>query len=276
MACSWFLFSCYTPRYVYSPAAHNVPVLDKKGDSKLAANYSASTGDNNSGQNTINGKATGFDLQAAYAFTNHWALQINYFNRTERNSGDFTLQQQDSVVINYKRYLTEVAAGYFHTLDDKGRIMFQVFGGAGFGTSSFTDNGRDFNGIYRSRFHKMNITKVFIQPVLLVKSKGTFTASLSSRYSIISFKNISTNYSATELNNYVLDSLTYRPRLFWEPATVYSFGYKKLPGIKIEFQMGLAILMSRQFVDYRTFNFSTGLLFDLPKLLTNTRHSSKN
>ena len=26
--------SCNTPRYIYSPAAHNVPVLTKKGDTK--------------------------------------------------------------------------------------------------------------------------------------------------------------------------------------------------------------------------------------------------
>lgn len=32
--------SCNTPRYIYSPFAHNVPVLTKKGDSKIGAVYS--------------------------------------------------------------------------------------------------------------------------------------------------------------------------------------------------------------------------------------------
>ncbi|MEI9958043.1 MAG: hypothetical protein WDM90_17465 [Ferruginibacter sp.] len=46
IACCLLLFSCYTPRYVYSPSAHNVPVLLKKGDSKIAANYSANLAGN--------------------------------------------------------------------------------------------------------------------------------------------------------------------------------------------------------------------------------------
>jgi hypothetical protein len=38
----------------------------------------------------------------------------------------------------------------------------------------------------------------------------------------------------------------------------------------------MAFLMSRRFVDYRAFNFSAGLLFDLPKLFVLNKHSSKN
>jgi hypothetical protein len=257
IACCFFLFSCYTPRYVYSPAAHNVPVLVKKGDSKLAANYSVNMAE----------EAGGYDLQGAYAFTNHWALQLNYFKRTEKNSGDFSSAISDSTVI---------AVGYFHSLNERQLVFFQVFAGAGFGKFGFTDVGRDATGLYRSRYHNMDIAKIFIQPALMVKSRGSFAASLSSRYSVIYFKNIKTDYSVTDLENYTLDSLNASPRLFWEPAMVFTFGYKKLPGISFEFQNGFSFLMSRRFVDYRSFNFSAGLVFDLPKLFTINRHSSKN
>jgi hypothetical protein len=80
------LHSCYTPRYVYSPTAHNVPVLVKKGDSKLAVNYSANLGGNSENVNAVTaGTSDGYDLQAAYAFTRHWAIQVNYYHRKEIN-----------------------------------------------------------------------------------------------------------------------------------------------------------------------------------------------
>ena len=270
------LFSCYTPRYVYSPSAHNTPVFTKKGDSKLAANYSFNLADNSVKDSVpVRAKARGYDLQAAYAFTKHLAVQVNYFHRTERNAGDFDAGVKDSVVINYKRNLTEIGAGYFYAVNDD-HTIFQVFAGVGFGKFSFTDNGKNENRVLRSRYHQMNVTKLFIQPAFTVKSKRNFAATFSSRFSIIYFKNISTNYTAAEQDNYKLDSLSYSPRVFWEPAVINTFGFKKLPGLQFEFQMGFAFLVSHRFVDARAFNFSGGLLFDLPKLFAFNHHSSKN
>jgi hypothetical protein len=270
------LSSCYTPRYVYSPSAHNVPVLTKKGDSKLAFNYSVNPADNTVNDSVpVKARARGYDLQAAYALTNHWAIQLNYFQRSERNAGDFDAGVRDSVVINYKRALTEICAGYYHLLNNQ-RSLFQVFAGIGSGKFSFTDDGKDQNRVLRTRYHSMNVTKLFIQPAFTVRSKRNFAASFSSRHSFIFFRNIKTDYTATEQDNYKLDSLSYSPRVFWEPSVINTFGFKKLPGLQLEFQMGFAFLVSRRFVDARTFNFSGGLLFDLPKLFALNKHSSKN
>jgi hypothetical protein len=252
-------------------------MLIKKGDSKLAVNYSFNPANNAVKDSVpIKAKAWGYDLQAAWALTNHWAMQVNYYHRTERNAGDFDAGTRDSVVINYKRHLTEIGAGYFHSLNDNNQAVFQIFAGVGFGKSSFTDNGRNYNGVYRSHYHTMNVTKLFIQPAFTVRIKRNFAASFSSRHSFIYFKNISTDYSAADLDNYKLDSLSFSPRVFWEPSIVNTFGFKKLPGLQIEFQIGFAFLISRRFVDARAFNFSTGLLFDLPKLFALNNHSSKN
>ncbi len=262
---------------MYSPAAHNVPVLTQKGNSKLAFNYSFNAANNRVKDSVpVVAKARGYDLQAAYAFTNHWAAQLNYFYRTERNAGDFDAGNKDSVVINYKRHLTEIGAGYFHALNNNRQAMFQVFVGAGTGTFSFTDDGRDYNAGYRSRYHNMRIVKFFIQPAFMLRSKNNFTTSISSRHSFIYFKKINTNNNTTELSNYKLDSLSYSPKIFWEPSIVNTFGYKKIPGVQLEFQAGFAFLLSRRFVDARSFNFSAGLLFDLPKVFANSPHSSKN
>jgi hypothetical protein len=271
------LCSCYTPRYVYSPSAHNVPVLVKKGDNKVAINYSFGFANLGRKSNVATqGKVRGIDAQTAYAFSKKIAAQLNYMYRSERNAGDFDSNIIDSSVIKYKRNLTEFGLGYFTGIGKDSVVLFQLFAGAGFGKASFTDNGRDRNMIFRSRYHNMSITKIFIQPALMVRSGKNFAAALSSRHSVIFFRNINTNYSATELNNYKLDSLTYRPRVFWEPAFVNTFGFKELPGILFEFQMGFTFLMSRQFVDYRSSNISAGLLFDLPKLFTKPLRSAKN
>ncbi|NOT91478.1 hypothetical protein [Ferruginibacter sp.] len=277
MAFSFSLFSCYTPRYVYSPSAHNVPVLTQKGDSKLAANYSVNPVDNAVKDSVpVKAKARGYDLQAAYAFTNHWAVQVNYFHRTERNAGDFDAGTRDSVVINYKRNLTEIGVGYFTAMNENKRSLIQIFAGVGFGKSGFTDNGREWNGAIRSHYHNMNVTKLFIQPAITVRSRKNFAASFSSRHTIIYFKNITTDYNPSELNSYKLDSLSYSPRVFCEPSVVNTFGFKKIPGVQFEFQMGFAFLVSRRFVDARVFNISGGLLFDLPKVFALSNHSSKN
>ena len=260
--------SCYTPRYVYSPAAHNVPIFEKKGDSKLAFNYSA----NFSTQSAIEDHAsTGIDLQGAYAISNKFALQVNYYQRREKNGGDFSALNLDSNIIKYTRHLTEIGFGYYHQLKRNRRAIFQVFAGIGLGRFGFTDIGRDQNNVYHNNFHDAGVTKLYVQPAFTIRKKS-FAASLSSRFSLIFFKDIKTNYTATELDNYKLDSLDYRPRLFWEPSIINTFGFKKLPGLQLEFQVGMSLLESRLFIDYRTFNFSFGIILDPPRLLKNIKH----
>ncbi len=259
--------SCYTPRYIYSPAAHNVPVLEKKGDSKLAFNYSTNFSKKNTSYGVVkDNRSAGFDLQGAYAISKKFALAVNYYHRTEKNNGDFSAGNLDSSVINYTRNLSEFGIGYYRQMMRNHQAIFQVFAGFGFGRFKFTDIGRDQNNVFHNNFHDAAITKLYVQPAFTIRNKN-FAASLSSRFSLIYFRDIKTDYSATDLDNYKLDSLNYRPKLFWEPGIVNTFGFKKLPGLQLEFQVGLSLLESRLFIDYRSFNFSMGVLFDLPKLL---------
>lgn len=263
--------SCYTPRYVYSPSAHNVPVMKQKGDAKLAASFATSLSTRNQGDN----KSSGYDLQSAYATGKHLAFQLNYYHRNERNGGSFDIDNRDSSVIRYKRDLTEFGIGYYKTIGDRGMAWFQVFAGAGTGKFQFTDDGRDASFNYHSRFHKARVTRYFLQPAFMVNTKQHYTASLSSRFSLVRFHGIETSYSATEQDNYKLDSLTYKSHLFWEPAVINTFGFKKLPGVLLEVQAGFCFLASRTFIDSRPFNFSAGLFIDLPAMLKRNRKTGK-
>jgi hypothetical protein len=265
--------SCYTPRFAYSPTAHNVPVLAEKNDSKLAVSYSTN-GDMRSTDNSYDrNRSNGIDVQAAYAVTNHIAVQGSYFSRSEKthdNTSDFGF---DSSVVRYKRNLFEIGAGFFTPIDSKKRVFFQAFGGIGFGRFNFTDYGRNSSYQLYYRFHDADIFKYYLEPAISFRSSNeVFAASLSTRFSVINFKNVKTNYTFQEKKDFKLDSLNRFASVFFEPAFVNSYGFNKLPGLRIEYQVGLCLLMSRQIMDYRTFNFSVGLMFDIPKLIKGAAH----
>lgn len=270
-----FFSSCYTPRYVYSPAAQNVPLLAEKGDSKLGILYSTNlAGTKNIDGQTFSGYTNGIDVHSAYAISNKYAVQLNYFSRSEKNGGDFA-SYSDSSVLRYKRNLTEIGAGYYTNLGDNKKLLFQVFAGIGLGKFSFTDNGLDAGGAATLNFHQANITKFYIQPVLIYQNKKRTAVSVSSRFSIINYSKIKTDYSADQLDGYELTGLGRSPVVFWEPAFIHAFGFKQLPFFRLEYQLGFSVLMNRRFVDARSFNFSAGLQADIHNLLKKKAATSK-
>ena len=111
----------------------------------------------------------------------------------------------------------------------------------------------------------MDAARFYIQPAIMVRYSEVFASSLSSRVSFVFFKNIVADYTAEELDRYQLKDIDKDVEIFWEPAFINAFGLKKLPGLKLEIQLGMAFLMSQHFVDYRTFNLSAGLVLDIPK-----------
>jgi hypothetical protein len=253
--------SCTTPRYIYSPSAHNVPVLTKKGDSKLGVVYSTNfTGEEKRDGQTIDNRSRGFDAQGAVAITDNFAIQASHFYRWEKSSGG-----PDSVTIKYKRNLTELGLGYYLPINEKKNVYFQFFAGAGLGRFSFTDLDK-----IAGNYHQANITKIYLQPAFLFRSKGSFTSSVSLRSSIINYSNIKSSYTVTQLSDYNLENLNGRAKIFIEPAFTGSFGFKNVPGLKFEFQGGLSFLMARTYVDYRMFNFSAGTWVDIGALFNKT------
>lgn len=254
--------SCNTPRYIYSPAAQNVPVLTQKGDSKLGAVYSTNAvGQEKKDGVEIDNRSRGYDLQGAVAITNNFAVQASHFYRWEKTEGG-----PDSLTLKYKRNLTEIGLGYYLPVNDKKNVFFQVFAGAGLGRFSFTDKDK-----FGTNFHQANITKIYLQPAVLFKSKGSFTTSIAVRFSGISYSKIKTSYNASQLNDYHLDDLSGRAKWFFEPATVSSFGFKNVPGLRFEVQGGLSFLMARNYVDYRKFNFSVGTWVDMGALFSKNK-----
>lgn len=251
--------SCYSPRYVYSPSTQNIPVLLKKHDVNVEGYFASGGGSSKNGYRGSADYNLGIDIHSAYAVSNHMAIMLNQYNRWEKNDGANDFNFGDSSVIKYKRGLTEVGTGYFSSLNKASKnSLFQIFAGIAFGKFKINDNSLN-NAIHFTRFHYADITKIFLQPAIVVGLQQNFTASFSSRFSEVFYKNISTDYTPIELDNYLLKDLSSSPVFFWEPAMNYSFGFKKFKGFKIDLQTGLAILLNRRFVDYRTINIALGV-----------------
>lgn len=260
-----FLSSCYSPRYVYSPASSNVPLLAKKGDSKLAGYYAVNPGEK--ATVTSVGKLNsgyGIDVQGAYAVTNHLAIQGSYSKRWEKNYADFNVNSSDSSIINYNRNISEFGLGFYTYIDERRNSFFQLFAGVGFGKSSFTD--KFFSGNVPARSFNMDVTKLYLQPAILIRNGEVFASSFSSRVSILYFSNVKYDYTTEESDRYQLKDIGKGAKIFWEPAFVNAFGLKKLPGLKLEIQLTMSFLMTQKFVDYRTYNLSAGMVLDISKL----------
>lgn len=266
LACCTVFASCYTPRYMYSPNATNVPNLTAKGDSKLAVYYSVGNKGSRGGvaDERKQFRNHGLDLQGAYAVSNHVGLLVNHSTRSEINSGSFE-NLVDSAVIRYNRRLTEFGLGYFGRFN-KSKSLYQVFAGYSFGHSNFTDAGKDNSNIYYNRYHQADIRKIFLQPAIQADISPNFTTTFANRFNFVFFNNIRTDYTLQEQESYLLDQVEGRTTVFWEPSLINNFGIKELPGLRFELQIGFASLVSRKFLDYRTLNISIGTMADLGKL----------
>jgi len=269
------LCSCETHRYIYSPAPANNPYFNGKNQSKLAAYLSGGDGERKGfdSSSRIKPKNRGFDLQAAYSITDHFAITADYFKRTERDIYIKTPENDvfsyfDSSVVNYNRKLWNMGVGYFTALDKRKTITFNFYGGIGFGKFSLIDNGADAAQAY-TRNHNTDITKWYIQPSIHFMPERYFSIGLVTKFSFVHYGNISTTYTASEQNYYSLDWLPGRTLSFFEPTLNIQAGSARLDWLKIEGSFCSTPLdpaTPSNRLKTRGWNASIGLVFDLTRL----------
>jgi hypothetical protein len=140
------LTGCVT---LYKPNAIHSPLLKEKGE----LNTSAGLGLSGCGL---------FNLQAAYAISNHAGVMMDGMYHYRNTSND------DSSVEKLKMFFGEAGAGYFNTYGNKKNVLFQCYGGGGYGFStdkiSNTDQSNpEMNAKYLS---------IFVQPGVAYTSKN--------------------------------------------------------------------------------------------------------
>lgn len=253
---------CYSPRYIYSSPAQNVPVLNKKNDAKIAAYYSTSFAVKSGvASDDLKVREQGFDLHGAWAYNNHGAVQSSFSDRRETNDGNF-LASQDSITIQYHRKMAEIGIGYYQPVNARQHVNFQFFAGLGFGRTTLDDFHPAATSTGSTNFFDLSAFKIYLQPAIYLNPTKNFCSGFSSRLSVIQYYRERTDYSNAQLEAYTLAGLTRNPAIFWEPCFLNSLEFKKLPGFRLESQVIFTFLFSRAFVDARPFNFSLGAYID--------------
>jgi hypothetical protein len=258
------LLSCRQQRYVYAASKINTPALEKKGDSRLNASFSfgnaKGTGTGDSSSNL------GFDVQGAYAVSNHFALMGSFYLRREAdllNAGFYQDIDFDESYIRYRRHLLEGGIGYFTKVGKQ--TTFSVYGGAAFGKLSWNDKGFIDSNIY-SRFFRANVSKFFLQPGLTAFNRKNGSFDLSFRVTLLHAKTTGTDYNTDELEYFRLQpaggSLT---RLLLEQSCNFQFALFGSDWLKLE--TGLSFAQGGYQMDTRRWNLSLGLTADLFKAL---------
>lgn len=233
--CYWVLYSsCTEPRYVYNPPVRNLHYFEEAGQSKLAAHWATGPSRNDGG--TSNAYNRGFDLQAAYAISDHWALIASYYNRKEQDNINTFYSSSSAIYsqIDYKRSGSEFGASFFTPMSRNRENFFHVDGGVGFANNSLVDKGTfDSLGLVRNYSDKM--FRFFIQPGFYTLLDA-FQFGLGARLQWQFIDDVQTTYRPAELQAYTLYGLN---QLFnFEPYFSIRYGPPSMPWLKGEMQTG--------------------------------------
>ena len=258
------LGSCRTPRFVYTPSTPNNPYFKEKGESKLAAFYSATDTKDEIPDEYNNG----FDIQTAYAMGKYWVVTADYFYRREKDVFTFnTSNFYDSSIVRYDRRITSIGGGYFKALEKNNTVFLNAFAGVGFGKFNFTDNGIN-NGSNYSRFHNSNITKWYIQPALNIFFSDYLRSAFIGQVSWVHYGKISTSYTENELNFFDLDRIAGKTLTFFAATFNIQFTVPKISWIYLD---GSFTLSSEPFgndlnIEARNIVASIGICMDFSKI----------
>jgi hypothetical protein len=246
LAVNLLLSSCA----LYTPSAVNTPLFTEKG--QLTASFNGITGEN---------------YQAAYAVSNHFAVMTNRFNykiTDDSNSSDKPIE--NNLYLTSNAYMNEIGLGYFNSNLIKNsdlRGVFEIFGGYGFGKSSFLPKIFSKNSINGNinLSHSYETFKYFIQPSFRIKSDFIEIA-LSPRITNVYYsKPISTIPDSfwAENNLYDIHKNNYT---YFEPTVTTRMGYK---GIKLKGQVvGSFLMYNRNFKGfYSGTNLNLGIIFTM-------------
>ena len=147
----------------------------KRENLNWAAYYSGGSGRGSSQDSRPYNR--GYDLQGAFAISNHWALTGSHYNRKEQDvyNAGYTTNYFDSSIVRYKRNITDIGAGYFMQMGKNRNAFFALYGGIGKGKLTWNDQGLDKSSLPYQRNLQVNLMKYFIQPAFNFYSARYFS-----------------------------------------------------------------------------------------------------
>lgn len=255
-------FSCGPTIYpshhmLYAPISVNSFFMSQKREAHAKGAYRKSFPDDH----TDGGSGVdGADLSAAYAISDHVGVMIAHSTAKEKDK-----YNNNSSSLSYKRYSTEISAGYFTKFKKANRLGFEIYGGYGFGTNKIKSRS-DITmpvGIYNNKMQRF-----FIQPGLVLHIADHFQMGFIVKTSFLRYHNIVTNYTTEELSAYTVslynaDKHTYS---FLEPSYTIQFPFSKKGWIRGVGQTGGVIKIGGPHSYRRTSFGSLGLIIDAHKI----------
>ncbi len=230
-----FLLSSCSHSY-YLPNIHNVPLFKEKEEARISLN--------SSGGNTI----SAFELQSAYAITNHIGVMLNYMSAkggSESPGSNFG-----------KGNYYETAVGYYKPINKQ--FVFEIYGGGGISSQHHQYINTYIGGNSYTGTSDLSFTKLFIQPAIGLTTKAIDIA-LSARLSNLSFYNINNQINTgSSYYNDVAQIANNKSSMLFEPALTIRAGWKN---IKLQLQIQSSNNWSNPNLQFENSNASIGLWF---------------
>jgi hypothetical protein len=218
----------------YVPNAHNVPILDHKGQGAIYAGLDATDA------------AEGVNIQSAFAVSDAVGVQLNGFF-TNGSAGDGKGSGE---------YI-ELGIGYYKKLPF--HFVFETYSLFGFGNmhNDYDKDSSSPNGRISA-----NLFKIGIQPSISYKRKY-FTLSLSNKISHLSYSSIRGDLYFSETGSETAYLESNKNNFLIEPAFSVSAGLKD---VKLQFQFQNSYNLTHPRFKQDDFVFSMGLKYDFDLL----------
>ncbi|MFT3703241.1 MAG: hypothetical protein QM802_12765 [Agriterribacter sp.] len=249
---SVLLFSCAdtlhpVSYYAYTPFPVNVPLLKKKNEMQVRAQWFGGLRDDESDK----GKVRGGSLQAAYAVTNHIGITGSYSYSNEFE--DYNMSSSYPETVSYKKNIAEIGAGYFTPVSKNKRLALEIYAGYGAGKNRLT-NKQHLWGSETS--YNGRIQRFYIQPALALHLPRNTSLAWTLRTSFVKFHNANTFYPDISLYEIEKSYIA-----FFEPSFVVRFPVGPFNWVKGNVQIGGAFKINDKNIHYRDALGSIGLTF---------------
>lgn len=210
----FFISGCVT---LYKPNAIHSPLLKEKGDLNTSAAVS------------ISGSGL-YNIQSAYAITDHAGIMLDGMYHYRKISSSDSSAEKLNILFG------EIGAGYFTPIGKEKKILFQCYGGAGFGfTKDRMEKASQLDPEATAKYNN-----VFIQPGIAIINKNVemaldLRANYVYVYDINAYLYEQFEWWNTDYNFYADTTLDF---INLEPAFTLKAGREKLKGV---FQIGITI-----------------------------------
>ncbi len=254
------MHSCYTPRYVYSPASTNAPLFKEKGDSKIGINI---VGNGNSDIESGSSRAGGIDVKGAYSLSNHFFVHGMYSARKEDNIPGGIRDLEDELY--YKRNYSELGLGYYKGLTERKIIFFQL--SAGVGTAKNKIKDLSFDTLGPTQFNS-NFIKFYVQPNFQFYITKSFALSFNTRFETLKFSDIQTGYDVISMSNFKLNGLDQKNLSYFSNSLLLDYQIRSLRDLNLNMEFGYTVALDgfTRYFAHRGSLFSIGASADIKKL----------